>query len=32
MNTCNENGFYYGQYRIKFTELKWGKFYEIKRD
>lgn len=30
LNTCNEEGFYYGQYRIKPTELEWGEFYEIK--
>lgn len=29
LNTCNDEGFYYGQYRIKPTELKWGEFYEI---
>jgi hypothetical protein len=30
LNTCNDEGFYYGQYRIKPTELEWGEFYEIK--
>jgi hypothetical protein len=31
LNTCNDEGFYYGQYRIKPTELEWGEFYEIKK-
>jgi hypothetical protein len=30
LNTCNDEGFYYGQYRIKPTELELGEFYEIK--
>lgn len=30
LNTCNDEGFYYGQYRIKPTEIEWGEFYEIK--
>jgi len=30
LDTCNDEGFYYGQYRIKPTELEWGEFYEIK--
>lgn len=30
LNTCNDEGFYYGQYRIKPKELEWGEFYEIK--
>lgn len=30
LNTCNDEGFYYGQYRIKPTEFEWGEFYEIK--
>lgn len=30
LNTCNDEGYNYGQYRIKPTELVWGEFYEIK--
>lgn len=30
LNTCNDEGYYYGQYRIKPNELPWGEFYEIK--
>ncbi len=30
LNTCNDEGFYDGQYRIKPTKLEWGEFYEIK--
>jgi hypothetical protein len=30
LNICNDEGFYYGLYRIKPTELEWGEFYEIK--
>jgi hypothetical protein len=29
LNSCNDEGFYYGQYRIKPTELEWGEFYEL---
>lgn len=29
LNTCNDEGYYYGQYRIKPDELPWGEFYEI---
>lgn len=30
LNACNDEGYYYGQYRIKPKELQWGEFYEIK--
>ncbi|WP_026705997.1 hypothetical protein [Flavobacterium soli] len=30
LNTCNDEGFYHGQYRIKPSKLEWGEFYEIK--
>lgn len=30
LNTCNDEGYYYGQYRIKQNELPWGEFYELK--
>lgn len=30
LNTCNDEGYYYGQYRIKQSELPWGEFYELK--
>jgi len=30
LNTCNDEGYYYGQYRINYNELPWGEFYEIK--
>jgi hypothetical protein len=30
LNTCNDEGYYYGQYRITPNELPWGEFYEIK--
>ena len=30
LNTCNEEGYYYGQYRTNANELPWGEFYEIK--
>ena len=29
LNTCNDEGYYCGQYRIKPDELLWGEFYEI---
>jgi hypothetical protein len=25
LNTCNDEGYYYGQYRIKPDELPWGR-------
>lgn len=28
-NTMNDEGYYYGQYRYKYTELPWGEFYEL---
>lgn len=28
-NTCNDEGYYYGQYRFGPKELPWGEFYEI---
>lgn len=31
LNTCNDEGYYYGQYRTNPNELPWGEFYEIKR-
>ena len=30
LNTCNDEGYYYGQYRTYPSELPWGEFYEIK--
>tara|TARA_R110002012_G_scaffold6480_7_gene30056 strand:- start:140951 stop:141769 length:819 start_codon:yes stop_codon:yes gene_type:complete len=30
LNGCNDEGYYYGQYRINSNELPWGEFYEIK--
>jgi len=30
LNTCNDEGYYYGQYRTNPNELPWGGFYEIK--
>ena len=30
LNTCNDEGYYYGQYRTNPNELPWGEFYEIK--
>lgn len=30
LNTCNDEGYYAGQYRINPSELPWGEFYEIK--
>jgi hypothetical protein len=30
LNSCNDESFYFGQYRIKPTELEWGEFYELK--
>lgn len=30
LNTCNDEGYYYGQYRVNPNELPWGEFYEIK--
>lgn len=29
LNTCNDEGYYYGQYRTNPTNLPWGEFYEI---
>ncbi|TDR25837.1 hypothetical protein [Flavobacterium cheniae] len=29
LNTCNDEGYYYGQYRTNPSELPWGEFYEI---
>ncbi len=29
-NTCNDEGYYYSQYRTNPNELPWGEFYEIK--
>ncbi|EPR71293.1 hypothetical protein [Cyclobacterium qasimii] len=31
LNHCNDEGYYYGQYRTNPNELPWGEFYEIKR-
>lgn len=30
LNICNDEGYFYGQYRIKHDELPWGEFYELK--
>ena len=30
LNICNDEGYYYGQYRTNPSELPWGEFYEIK--
>ncbi len=30
LNDCNDEGYYYGQYRTNPSELPWGEFYEIK--
>jgi len=30
LNTCNDEGYYYGQYRMNPNQLPWGEFYEIK--
>jgi hypothetical protein len=30
LNTCNDEGYYYRQYRTNPNELPWGEFYEIK--
>lgn len=29
LNSCNDEGYYYGQYRIDWKQLEWGEFYEI---
>lgn len=29
LNSCNDEGYYYGQYRINWNQLEWGEFYEI---
>ncbi|WP_448138472.1 hypothetical protein [Sphingobacterium siyangense] len=29
LNSCNDEGYYYGQYRINWKQLEWGEFYEI---
>jgi hypothetical protein len=31
-NTCNDEGYYRGEYRYDNKELPWGEFYEIKHD
>lgn len=28
-NSMNDEGYYLGQYRYKYTELPWGEFYKI---
>jgi hypothetical protein len=28
-NSCNNEGYYRGQYRYKYTELPWGEFYKL---
>jgi len=28
-NTMNDEGYYYGQYRYKYTDLPWGEFYKL---
>lgn len=30
LNICNDEGYYYGQYRTYPSELPWGEFYEIR--
>lgn len=30
LNGCNDEGYFYGQYRTNPDELPWGEFYEIK--
>ena len=30
LNVCNDEGYYYGQYRTTPKVLSWGEFYEIK--
>lgn len=30
LNRCNDEGYYYRQYRTNQSELPWGEFYEIK--
>ncbi|PHR46508.1 MAG: hypothetical protein COA32_10210 [Fluviicola sp.] len=30
LNTCNDKGYFFGQYRINPNELPWGEFYEIR--
>ena len=32
LNTCNDEGYFYGQYRTNHNELPWGEFYEIKSE
>ena len=29
LNSCDDEGYYYGQYRINWKQLEWGEFYEI---
>lgn len=29
LNPCNDEGYYYGQYRTNPNKLPWGEFYEI---
>ena len=31
-NGMNDEGYYYGQYRYKYTELPWGQFYQLSTD
>ena len=31
-NSCNDEGYYRGQYRYNNTQLPWGEFYEIEHD
>jgi hypothetical protein len=31
-NTMNDEGYYRGQYRYKYTELPWGEFYKLDTD
>lgn len=32
LNTMNDEGYYMGQYRYKYTELPWGEFYLLDTD
>jgi len=31
-NSCNDEGYYNGQYRYQNDELPWGEFYELQHD
>jgi hypothetical protein len=31
-NTCNDEGYYHGQYRYNNETLPWGEFYELQHD